>query len=545
MASSVRCPLMASALNNGFHAIPLCPLGISCRSCINPAQAKAPVLDDSNQAVRLLAEKALPKQCRSCPPEQPSATTSSTFTASAIPLSAVNLDMAPMVNAEQDKRIEQKEGQINQVEAADALAAVGYGAWNLEQQSANATRQPFSANGLPKSPSLGNERPTGTPPVDQQAHPHVCRPVEEAAQAPQPEDSLTAAWDLVAAAAMDLIGRRSWRCRWKHCSGVLSAGESPQEHIMRHVSDIVQTAQSCKMNACSGRKLMPGTEHMSLHMASLDFASGSSVRCSWEGTCTRRFTSADLYRRHIETHVVLDSTWYTCAWEGCDSHGFKSFSDLLDHALSSHMDTSNPHEDQLADTNETAPKKPPIKCLWKQCIYQFEDTGNKIENERLLHNHLLETHAQWCTELPERVLVCQWASCKKFFGDKSKFTHHLCTHSGMKSFACKEEGCDQRFTSESQRRLHVKRSHLKAFKCHICAEQGIDKYYSSQLNVREHIRVEHEKKDLVCERCSQTFKSHKTFSLHQRACVDPLYVMRGSSDNNSRAAERLKGFHPY
>jgi len=336
----------------------------------------------------------------------------------------------------------------------------------------------------------------------------------------------TTALDSVAAVAMDLIKQSNWRCMWKQCSGVVDHGDTVQQHILKHVANTVQKAQSCKMNPCTGRHLKPGQEHLSLHLADVGFNPGSNIRCSWEGTCTRRFASADKYRRHIETHIVVDSSRYDCGWRDCVSHGFSSFHELLNHGLTSHVHTNTEQASTpLATTKRVAGQE--TNCQWENCYYEGELVSG-------LQEHVVTAHGDWCSQLPERVVVCRWGSCRRFFTDKTKFAHHMCTHSGMRFYQCEMDECEQGFTSESQRRYHrfvfnsmteghdgrahVRRHHEKSFKCDTCLSQGLDKGYSSGFNLREHIRITHEKKPLICDTCSRPYQSHKAWSAHQRSC---------------------------
>ena len=84
-----------------------------------------------------------------------------------------------------------------------------------------------------------------------------------------------------------------------------------------------------------------------------------------------------------------------------------------------------------------------------------------------LQEHVMECHAESDPRLPERVMVCRygsswmgvgfrwledrWGNCRRFFNDKTKFSHHTCMHTGMKNHVC--DKCNQQFTSESQLRL--------------------------------------------------------------------------------------------
>jgi len=341
----------------------------------------------------------------------------------------------------------------------------------------------------------------------------------------------TTALDSVAAVAMDLIKMSNWRCMWKHCSGVIDHGDTVQQHILKHVASTVQKAQSCKMNPCTGRHLKPGQDHLSLHLQDLGFNEGNNIRCSWEGTCTRRFASADKYRKHIETHIYVDSSRYDCGWRDCSSHGFASFHELLNHALASHLHTNKEQASMpLASAKAPVPGQE-TQCQWEGCHFQGEAIST-------LQEHLVAAHGDWCSQLPERVVVCRWGCCRRFFTDKTKFAHHMCTHSGMRFYQCEEANCEHGFTSESQRRAHVRRHHEKSFKCDICATQGTEKGYSSGFNLREHVRIVHEKKSLICNVCGRAYQSHKAWSAHQRSC-------QASAPLQDRRNAQLTGMQPY
>eukprot|EP00656_Telonema_subtile_P048168 TRINITY_DN5668_c0_g1_i3.p1 TRINITY_DN5668_c0_g1~~TRINITY_DN5668_c0_g1_i3.p1 ORF type:complete len:160 (-),score=36.82 TRINITY_DN5668_c0_g1_i3:108-587(-) len=147
----------------------------------------------------------------------------------------------------------------------------------------------------------------------------------------------------------------------------------------------------------------------------------------------------------------------------------------------------------------------------------------------MLRDHITHFHTNWDPGLPERGLVCRWNNCHRFFTDKTKFLHHACVHTGMKSFVCQQEGCGQNFTSESQLRAHLRR-HSKYYKCTVCAAEGIDKSYTSGFNLKEHMRNVHEQARLVCKTCDRSYKSHKAWSAHLRSCVRTL---------------KTTGFQPY
>jgi len=213
------------------------------------------------------------------------------------------------------------------------------------------------------------------------------------------------------------------------------------------------------------------------------------------------------------------------------AHGFASFHELLNHALASHLHTNKEQASMpLASAKAPVPGQE-TQCQWEGCHFQGEAIST-------LQEHLVAAHGDWCSQLPERVVVCRWGCCRRFFTDKTKFAHHMCTHSGMRFYQCEEANCEHGFTSESQRRAHVRRHHEKSFKCDICATQGTEKGYSSGFNLREHVRIVHEKKSLICNVCGRAYQSHKAWSAHQRSC-------QASAPLQDRRNAQLTGMQPY
>ena len=283
---------------------------------------------------------------------------------------------------------------------------------------------------------------------------------------------------------------------------------------------MIPPVSECKLNTCLGLHREADRKHLELHLENCTFGNGASTRCTWEGTCTRRFAALDKYKEHLETHMLLDRTRCQCLWKDCMSSGFATAQELLRHILRFHI------------SGAAQPVVPAISCRWQDCQFKLEVSEAETATDEMakLQEHVMSAHADWDPQLPERVLVCRWGNCRRFFNDKTKFSHHTCMHTGMKKFKCSK--CDQTFTSESQRRAHLRR-HQRYFKCEICASQvcialaagrhsgcnlvqGIDKAYTSGFNLKEHMRNKHQKQELVCQYCQRSYKSHKAWSIHTR-----------------------------
>ena len=310
-----------------------------------------------------------------------------------------------------------------------------------------------------------------------------------------------------------------WTCQWLKCTGC-DRDEAAVTHLTSHVQTMVTESTECKLNTCLGLHREADRKHLELHLENCTFGNGASTRCTWEGTCTRRFADLDKYREHLETHMLLDRTRFQCLWKDCMSSGFATAQELLRHILHFHI------------SGAAQPVVPAISCRWQDCQFKLEVSEAETATNEMakLQEHVMSAHADWDPQLPERVLVCRWGNCRRFFNDKTKFSHHTCMHTGMKKFKCSK--CDQTFTSESQRRAHLRR-HQRYFKCEICASQvcialaagrhsgcnllqGIDKAYTSGFNLKEHMRNIHQKQELVCQYCQRSYKSHKAWSIHTR-----------------------------
>jgi len=203
---------------------------------------------------------------------------------------------------------------------------------------------------------------------------------------------------------------------------------------------------------------------------------------------------------------------------------------LKGHVLESHM------------TQQTGPVL--IKhdrCPWSACSYHVP-AAMKIEaattsaaaepvqdciskNNVSLFDHIMEAHVQW-TETPERVIVCHWGHCGRFFADKTKFAEHIKSHAGIKNVLC-TEGCGKAFTNESQMRTHIKRSHTEGFSCPDC-----DKQYTTAFNLREHQKVVHQGNGYICPKCARQYKSSKSFQVHKRRCGSVQQVIEVQHNEN-------------
>lgn len=233
------------------------------------------------------------------------------------------------------------------------------------------------------------------------------------------------------------------------------------------------------------------------------------MRCDWGGWCTRRFSQLEELTKHLKTHSYIEAANMHCGWSTCS----KVFSDprqLRDHVISEHL-----------VAKEEAPK-PKKHCPWNDCEWRCTPSDGSDADQQpspeALFEHISKAHSCWSTETPERVMLCRWGNCGRFFSDKTKFSEHIKSHAGIKSVVCPEVGCNKHFTNESQMRTHVKRSHENGFECAICAETGIKKSYATVFNLKEHQKIAHQNQEYQCATCSKSYKSAKAYNVHKRRC---------------------------
>ena len=211
-----------------------------------------------------------------------------------------------------------------------------------------------------------------------------------------------------------------WTCQWLKCTGC-DRDEAAVTHLTSHVQTMVTESTECKLNTCLGLHREADRKHLELHLENCTFGNGASTRCTWEGTCTRRFTAFNKYREHLETHMLLDRTRFQCLWKDCISSGFATAQELLRHILHFHI------------SGAAQPVVPAISCRWQDCQFKLEVSEAETATDEMakLQEHVMSAHADWDPQLPERVLVCRWGNCRRFFNTlmtrPSSRTTRVCT----------------------------------------------------------------------------------------------------------------------
>ena len=323
----------------------------------------------------------------------------------------------------------------------------------------------------------------------------------------------------------------AWQCGWEKCKQkhiVQLGGQTAEQHLLEHYESTIRHATACKVAQCEGHKVQADAAHIDQCVQQFATTVGDGpIRCTWSGQCTRRFRSIEDLAKHLKTHAQLDATHLRCSWEGCNA-AFEDPSSLRAHMLSLHLkEVEGMLQNRLCLKAESATQKKAEKvekapttpeCQWMGC--QHVVPGGNVP--AMMFEHIMQSHANWITTTPERVILCKWAGCGRFFADKTKFAEHIRAHVGYKNVKCTEPGCDHTFTNQSMMRSHVKRHHTKSFKCEICAAQGIERHYTTAFNLREHKKIAHEETYYTCPKCAGQYKSHKAFSAHVRRCTEGL-----------------------
>jgi len=306
---------------------------------------------------------------------------------------------------------------------------------------------------------------------------------------------------------VELTTEVKWECKWSKCPG-LQLGESPSQHLHCHACEQASAARKCKYGSCCHKEA--SSEHMQRHAADVT-TMANTFGCGWGGWCTRRFKWKEELQGHLTTHAIVDASRLCCEWGNCT----EVFSDvgflakhLLQHLQCVSDDLQHPGvRDNAADTLH--------KCPWGGCGFSAALEGDPAA---FLHDHIMKEHLVWQYHAPERILMCEYGRCNRFFVDRTKFAEHIKSHVGLRPVNCTQDGCNRRFMNESQMRTHVKRNHRQRVTCEECAAQGIDRSYTTAFNLLEHQKVVHENKEYTCPQCSRNYKSSKAFQTHKRNC---------------------------
>jgi hypothetical protein len=129
---------------------------------------------------------------------------------------------------------------------------------------------------------------------------------------------------------------------------------------------------------------------------------------------------------------------YDCGWRDCSSHGFASFHELLNHALASHLHANKvntalqPSATTAHCLNLDVLFRSRRICRWLMQRHQSQgkkrSANGRVVTSRCCHlmllnpshsmdaqgdaisslqEHLVAAHGDWCSQLPERVVVCR------------------------------------------------------------------------------------------------------------------------------------------
>jgi len=100
-------------------------------------------------------------------------------------------------------------------------------------------------------------------------------------------------------------------------------------------------------------------------------------------------------------------------------------------------------------------------CEWANCDHKIEKGEGTLE--QAMFEHVMASHSAWITTTPEKVILCNYGRCGRFFVDKTKFADHIRSHTGYKNVTCTEAGCAMTFANNSQMRFHYDRQYMTLY----------------------------------------------------------------------------------
>lgn len=174
-----------------------------------------------------------------------------------------------------------------------------------------------------------------------------------------------------------------------------------------------------------------------------------------------------------------------------------------------------------------------------------ETCGLIFERAELLSKHYQENHLKIIKEAQEqqpksRQYLCD--VCGKTYTQSSHLWQHLRFHRGVKPFACKEEGCERRFTIRPDLNDHIRKCHTgeRPYHCEICGKRFLtgSVYYQHRLihrgerrygctecdkrfyradALKNHSLIHSGKKPYPCSFCEKAFRQKGDRDKHVKA----------------------------
>lgn len=173
-----------------------------------------------------------------------------------------------------------------------------------------------------------------------------------------------------------------------------------------------------------------------------------------------------------------------------------------------------------------------------------ETCGLSFDRAELLATHNNENHLKVIKtedQLPKyRQYLCD--VCGKTYTQSSHLWQHLRFHRGVKPFACKEEGCERRFTIRPDLNDHIRKCHTgeRPYHCEICGKRFLtgSVYYQHRLihrgerrygctecdkrfyradALKNHSLIHSGKKPYPCSFCEKAFRQKGDRDKHVKA----------------------------